>query len=119
LREHELELVACHLFELRAGFRADTDPLDFAGRWESPVRLDCYAKALAVQGANERSVDLQHRFAARQKDQQVAALARPSIDARLREISCGGEFAAARSIRTNEVRVAKPARSRGTIGFPA
>lgn len=58
LREHELELVARHLVELRAGFRADTDPIDFARHWESAVRLDSYAKALAVQSANEWSVDL-------------------------------------------------------------
>lgn len=48
----------------------------------------------------------------------MVAFPRPGTDACLGEINRGAKFAAARSIRTDEVGVAKPAHSRGTIGFP-
>src|SRR6266404_59959 len=119
LRINQLELMAAAYSQLRAGFRADANPVHAVGRVDCAVGFDADGKAARVQRLDQRGIDLQQRLAAGQDRKAIGRRSRP-----LRGDGVGKFFgrrvaATQRAVRADEIRVAELARRGGAVLFAA
>src|SRR5450759_1926859 len=114
LRVDQLELMPPLYHEVRAGFRADANPVHAGGRIDRTIGLDADLEAARMQRVDQRPVYLQQRLAAGQDHVAVFA-ARPlrgdGIGKRLRRSIA----AAQRSVGSDKIGVAKPAGRGGAV----
>src|ERR1035437_7382007 len=115
LRVDQLEFVASPYHELRAGFRADANPVHALGWIDRAIGLHADAEAVPMQRIDERCIDLQQRFATGQYHIAVCVRARPLRRTGIRKLPGRSIAAAQRSVGSDKIGVAKPARRRGAV----
>lgn len=133
LRIHQLELVARLLDERRTALGADANPVDPGRDGERAVGLDGDFEAGGMQRVDERPIQLQEWFAARADHERTTGLTgrihslaarsvavyRPGAGYGNGEVLGRFEASAARSVGSEEVRIAEPADGGGAVLFPA
>src|SRR5580658_3266795 len=121
LRKDQLEFIAGVLDELRARFRTHADPIEAAGRRNCSIRLHCNLEPPSMQRIDQRSVQLQERFASGEYHKLISRSGSwlPGLFNSICQSCFGIEFAPVRAISSDEIRIAEFADSGGTVPFVA
>src|SRR3979490_384838 len=115
LRVNELEFMASPHHKVRAGFRADANPVYAIGGIDCAIGLQPDAETARMQRVDQRRIHLQQWFAAGQYHVTVRFRSRPLRGDGVRKLRGRGVTAAQRTVGSDKIGVAKPARRRGAV----
>src|ERR1700682_502340 len=115
LRVDQLQFMTAPHHEVRAGFRANTDPVHAVGRLDGAIGLDADFETTPMQRLDQRRIHLQQRLAAGQYHVAVGLRCRPLRSDGAGEIPGRGIAAAQRSIGADEIGVAELACCGGAV----
>src|SRR5882724_3980929 len=115
LRINQLEFMTSPYHEVSAGFRANANPVHALGRLDRPVGLDADFEITGMQRIDEGLIHLQQWLAAGQYRVTVYAGSGPLRGDGIGELRGRGIAAAQRSVGSDKIGVAKPARRRGAV----